>query len=98
MLSGNVQKLAHFRLSQADDAVRAAHPLFDQGFPRDAVNRSYYGMFYAVLALLVTKKSGTSKHRGAIMLVDREFISPPFPLRLALLGEGARSLLRVLGE
>jgi uncharacterized protein (UPF0332 family) len=55
MLSENVQKLAHFRLSQADDAVRAASLLLDQGFLRDAVNRSYYGMFYAVLALLVTK-------------------------------------------
>jgi uncharacterized protein (UPF0332 family) len=55
MLSENVRKLALFRLSQADDAVRAAHLLLDQGFLRDAVNRSYYGMFYAVLALLVTK-------------------------------------------
>ena len=72
--------------------------LLDQGFLRDAVNRSYYGMFYAVVALLVTKRSGTSKHRGAIMLFDREFISPPFPLRLALLGKGAGALLRILGE
>lgn len=33
-------------------------------------------MFYAVLALLVTKQLGTSKHRGAISLFDREFVRP----------------------
>jgi uncharacterized protein (UPF0332 family) len=54
--------------------VRAAHVLLDQGFLRDAVNRSYYGMFYAVLALLVTKQLGTSKHQGAVSLFDREFV------------------------
>jgi uncharacterized protein (UPF0332 family) len=48
--------------------------LADQYFQRDAVNRSYYGMFYAVLALLVTKQKGTSKHQGAISLFDREFV------------------------
>ena len=31
-------------------------------------------MFYAVLALLVTKQMGTSKHQGAISLFDREFV------------------------
>ncbi|WP_228052557.1 HEPN domain-containing protein [Nodosilinea sp. LEGE 07298] len=31
-------------------------------------------MFYAVLALLVTRQLGTSKHKGAISLFDREFV------------------------
>jgi uncharacterized protein (UPF0332 family) len=70
----NILALVQYRLKQADDAVRAAHILLDQGFLRDAVNRSYYGMFYAVLALLVTKQLGTSKHQGALSLFDREFV------------------------
>ena len=52
----------------------AAQVLLDQQLPRDAVNRAYYGMFYGVLALLVTKQLGTSKHQGAISLFDREFV------------------------
>jgi uncharacterized protein (UPF0332 family) len=31
-------------------------------------------MFYALLALLATKRLGTSKHSGAISLFDREFV------------------------
>ena len=70
----NLRKLVRFRIDQAEDALRAAHVLADRYFHRDAVNRSYYGMFYAVLALLVTKRMGTSKHQGAISLFDREFV------------------------
>jgi uncharacterized protein len=41
---------------------------------RSVMNRLYYALFYAVLALLQEKKIGTSKHTGAIALFDREFI------------------------
>ena len=41
---------------------------------RAVMNRLYYAMFYAVLALLQEKQMGTSKHTGAISLFDREFI------------------------
>ncbi len=74
MSKENTLALVRYRLEQADDAVRAAQVLLDQHLPRDAVNRAYYGMFYGVLALLVTKQLGTSKHQGAISLFDREFV------------------------
>lgn len=74
MSRGNMLALTQYRLEQADDAVRAAHLLLDQGLLRDTVNRAYYGMFYAVLALLITKQLGTSKHQGALSLFDREFV------------------------
>jgi uncharacterized protein (UPF0332 family) len=74
MSSENIRELVRFRLDQADAAVRAAQVLLDQHLSRDAVNRSYYAMFYAILALLVTKQIGTSKHQGAISVFDREFV------------------------
>ena len=40
-----------------------------------AVNRGYYAMFYAALAILLTKGLGTSKHSGVISLLDREFVN-----------------------
>jgi uncharacterized protein (UPF0332 family) len=70
----NILALVQYRLEQADTAVRAAHVLLAQDFLRDAVSRSYYGMFYTVLALLVTKQLGTSKSQSALALFDREFI------------------------
>jgi uncharacterized protein (UPF0332 family) len=74
MSSENIRNLVRFRLDQADAAVRATQVLLDQDLFRDAVNRSYYAMFYAVLALLVIKQIGTSKHQGAISVFDREFV------------------------
>ena len=38
------------------------------------MNRLYYAMFYAVLALLQKKQLGTSKHAGAISFFDREYV------------------------
>ncbi len=41
---------------------------------RSVMNRLYYALFYAVLALLQEKQLGTAKHIGAISLFDREYI------------------------
>lgn len=66
--------LVQARLRQAQKALEAGQLLFEQDFYADSINRFYYAMFYAVLALLVTRQLGTSKHKGAIALFDREFV------------------------
>jgi uncharacterized protein (UPF0332 family) len=76
MSSDNIQALVRSRLGQADDALNAARILLEQHSDRAAVNRAYYAMFYAVLALLALRKQETSKHTGAISLFDREFVKP----------------------
>lgn len=38
------------------------------------MNRMYYAMFYALLALLQQKQIATSKHSGAISQFDKEFV------------------------
>lgn len=38
------------RMDQAHETLKEAEVLFEQGFLRGAINRSYYAMFYAVLA------------------------------------------------
>ncbi len=67
--------LIKHRLKQADDSIEEAEVLLKEKMSLRAVmNRLYYSMFYAVLALLQEKQLGTSKHIGAISLFDREFI------------------------
>ncbi len=73
-MSSENAALAWLRMEQADQSLRAAQVLLDNEMARDSVNRSYYAMFYAVLALLVTRSLGTSKHQSAIKLFDREFV------------------------
>ena len=42
--------------------------------PRSVINRLYYAMFYAVLALLVYEQFASSKHRGVISFFNKKFI------------------------
>ena len=69
-----MRDLLRYRMSQANDSLREASILRNADAPRGAVNRAYYAMFYALLALLATKQLGTSRHSGAISLFDREFV------------------------
>ena len=69
-----LHELLSFRLEQAHESLREANVLRAAEANRGAVNRAYYAMFYALLALLSTKQLGTSKHSGAISLFDREFV------------------------
>jgi len=70
-----VLELIKYRLEEAEDSIREAEVLLKEGMSMRAVmNRIYYAMFYAVLALLQEKGMGTSRHAGAISLFDREFI------------------------
>lgn len=67
--------LVKYRLKEAEDSIEKAIVLLKEGMSLRAVmNRLYYALFYAVLALLQEKQMGTSKHTGAISLFDREFI------------------------
>ena len=74
MMTENIQALVACRLEQADESIEAARTLLDKKLLRPSVNRAYYAMFYAVLALLARGKKETSKHSGVIALFDRDFV------------------------
>lgn len=76
MIDKRLKELASLRMRQAEDTLREARILHTERTDRGAVNRAYYAMFYAVLAILATEKLGSSKHSGAISLFDREFVKP----------------------
>ena len=69
------QQLITYRLARARKTLQDAQLLAEQGgTPGSIINRSYYAMFYAVVALLTSLGKGTSKHSGAIALFDRLFV------------------------
>jgi uncharacterized protein (UPF0332 family) len=63
-------------MEQAYETLREAEILLNESALRGAINRAYYAMFYAVSALLATRKAGASKHSGVLRLFDLEFIKP----------------------
>ncbi|NQT87456.1 HEPN domain-containing protein [bacterium] len=66
--------VAH-RLAQANTALGDAQHLLTAGrSAQSVINRAYYAMFYAVLALLQVAGLAPKKHSGAIALFDKEFV------------------------
>ncbi len=74
MMTDNVKALMSYRPEQAAESLAAGKLLLEQGLFRPSINRSYYAMFYSVLALLTPRREETSKHGRAIALFDKEFV------------------------
>jgi uncharacterized protein (UPF0332 family) len=70
-----IATLIGYRIEQAEKAIQDARLLVaGKGSPQSIINRSYYAMFYATLALMLRIGKAFSKHAGAISAFDREFV------------------------
>ncbi|MBI4594749.1 MAG: HEPN domain-containing protein [Candidatus Tectomicrobia bacterium] len=74
MRKDEIATLIRYRLDQAQIALEDAKYLLDgkRSF-QSIINRSYYAMFYAALALLQKIGKIPSKHTGVISIFDTEF-------------------------
>ena len=66
-----------YRLKEAEETLQEAKKMFEEGFsPRATINRTYYAMFYLLLALFLKSDVNikTSKHKGVLSLFDKEFV------------------------
>src|SRR3990172_115641 len=67
--------LIRYRMERARQTLNTAQILREQNADTASiVNRAYYAMFYAALALLATIGEETSKHSGVMALFDRHFV------------------------
>ena len=73
-MSESKKKVVRERMKQAHETLEEAEALFKQNYWRGTINRAYYAMFYAVLALAADKGIVISKHTHAIAFLDKEFI------------------------
>ena len=71
----NKKALIQYRMERAHETLEDARALFEQDrTPASVVNRAYYSMFYAALALLATIGKEPSKHSGVLALFDQHFM------------------------
>jgi uncharacterized protein (UPF0332 family) len=85
MIDDDHRALIRYRMELAEDTLRDARRLREVGASGNSiVNRSYYTMFYAVLALANLRGFTPRKHSGAIAFFDREFVrTRVFPRELS---------------
>lgn len=71
----NKKMLAQYRLEQAGESLDEAKFLLSgKKSSRSIINRVYYAMFYAILALLIYEPYSSSKHSGVLGYFNRRFI------------------------
>jgi len=63
-------------IDRANDAIRAANLLFENGFVRDGVSKLYYSLLYNIRALLLTVGLEPKSHEGALRLFGLYFVKP----------------------
>lgn len=73
-MSESKKRAVRERMKQAHETLEEAETLFEQDYWRGTINRAYYAMFYAVLALAADKGVVISKHTHAISFLDKEFV------------------------
>ncbi|MDQ7827267.1 MAG: HEPN domain-containing protein [Candidatus Eremiobacteraeota bacterium] len=66
--------LARHRITRARECLIEAGHLMDSGGYRGAINRFYYGAFYAARALLALKELDSARHSGIISLFQASFV------------------------
>ncbi len=66
--------IIRYRLERSRETFKDAETLLAGGSLNSAVNRAYYSMFYAVVALLKTKEFSSSKHSGVRAMFNRHFV------------------------
>jgi len=69
--------LYQYRIKQAEETLSDAENMLKNHLsPRSIINRAYYSMFYAILALYINEGLNlkTSKHSGVISIFDKEFV------------------------
>lgn len=73
-MNEDVRHAVRQRIEQARETLQEAEALREHSLWRGVINRSYYAMFYAVLALGVYRQVALSKHSQALAFFDKEFI------------------------
>jgi uncharacterized protein (UPF0332 family) len=75
MNEGYKKDLIRYRLEMAEEMLQDARVLQKHGgSPISIVNRAYYSVFYATLAMLVTADVEPSKHSGVLAKFDELFV------------------------
>jgi uncharacterized protein (UPF0332 family) len=68
------KQIIRVRIENAEQAIRDAEILLDEGSLRGAANRIYYSVFHAVSALALSRDASFKKHSSLLTYFHKEFI------------------------
>ena len=69
------EALMAYRINRADETVREAELMYQEGYYNGAVNRLYYACYYITIALLLKNDIQAQTHSGVKTMFGLHFIS-----------------------
>ena len=69
------EALIAYRINRADETLREAELMYDEGLYNGAVNRLYYACYYISIALLLKKDIQAQTHSGVKTMISLHYIS-----------------------
>lgn len=69
------EDLSRYRLSLAQETLDTAKMCYDYGKYRDANNRTYYAVFYAIRAVLALEGTDFKRHKDVLAYFNKEYVA-----------------------
>ncbi len=67
--------LSKYRIQESKDSLIVAENCLNDGFYKDAINRSYYSAFYAIKAILALDTVDFKRHKDVIAYFNKEYVA-----------------------
>ncbi|HAF25830.1 MAG TPA: antitoxin [Lachnospiraceae bacterium] len=73
-MESSVEELSKYRYENSLEALEDAKLMFENGRYKNALNRAYYSIFYAIKAVNALDRFDSSKHSGVIAHFNQEYV------------------------
>ncbi len=67
--------LCKYRMENSSDSLKVAQDCLTKGYYKDAVNRSYYAVFYAVKSILALEGKDFKRHKDVIAYFNQAYVA-----------------------
>ncbi len=67
--------LSKYRIQESKDSLIVAENCLNDGFYKDAINRSYYSAFYAIKAILALDIVDFKRHKDVVAYFNKEYVA-----------------------
>ena len=67
--------LSKYRIQESKDSLIVAENCLNDGFYKDAINRSYYSAFYAIKVILALDTVDFKRHKDVVAYFNKEYVA-----------------------
>lgn len=80
-MEGSLKDLARYRYQCCIDAIEDAKIMYQHRRYKNALNRAYYSIFYAIRSVNAVRDFDSSKHSGVIAFFNQNYVKLVFSLK-----------------